>query len=143
MKKTMKPILFKVLILLALPLSITSCVLGADMHGDWWNNDYATNDEQWVHPTLNKQAAKNVAVKCSDDALQKVLGVKSFSQLPNNKKDEIVNKMTSEQSKSSTILSEQCKLDKGFKFYPRGINNDHPTACFGELKNRPGCQSAR
>ena len=113
------------------------------MHGDWWNNDYATNDEQWVHPTLNKQAAETVAVKCSDNALQKVLGVKYFSQLPNNKKDEVINKMTSEQSKSSFILSEQCKLDKGFKFYPRGINNDHPTVCSGESKKDPGCQSAR
>lgn len=122
---------------------LTSCILGVDLHGDWWNNDCATNDEQWVHPTLDKQAAKNIAVKCSDDALQKVLGVKYFSQLLNNKKDEIVNRLTSEQSKLSTILSEQCKLDEGFKFYPRGFNNGHPTACFGELKNRSGCQSAR
>ena len=48
-----------------------------------------------------------------------------------------------DKSIQSIVLQEQCQLDKGFKFYPRGINNDHPTVCFGDLKNRPGCQSAR
>ncbi len=138
----MKPTLFKVLILLALPLSITSCVLGADMHGDWWNNDYATDDEQWVHPTLSKQAADNVAVKCSDDAFKKAFGIKE--KLSNNEIMKIMNdRKNHDKSIQSIVLQEQCQLDKGFKFYPRGINNDHPTVCFGDLKNRPGCQSAR
>lgn len=133
----------KNLILLISISVLTSCVLGVDMHGDWWNNDYATNDEQWVHPTLDKQAAKNIAVKCSDDANEKVLGIKNFSKLSRDEANKILAKQSQEVGIRKTILSEQCKLDKGFKFYPRGINNDHPTACFGELKDRPGCQSTR
>ena len=139
----MKPTLFRVILLSALPLSITSCVLGADMHGDWWNNDYATDDEQWVHPTLSKQAADNVAVKCSDDVNEKVLGIKDLSKIPKHEVNKILAKQSQAVGIRKTILREQCYLDKGFKFYPRGINNDHPTACFGELKNRPGCQSVR
>ena len=109
--------------------------------GNWWNNDYPDFEEQWVHPTLNKNDAKKVSVQCSDMAKEKTTGIKNFSKLTRSEQDDLSKKTTHDQYQIYFSLQEQCFLDHGFKFYPRGIKRDHPTVCFGEAKKLPGCQS--
>ena len=53
----------------------------------------------------------------------------------------LLSKTPEDKKFKSDELIEQCYLDNGFKFYPRGIKRDHPTVCFGESKKLPGCQS--
>ncbi|MHA3061418.1 lipoprotein [Acinetobacter sp. ANC 4636] len=135
----MKNIINFILVLL-LGTSLTGCgVLFAT--GNWWNNDYATDEELWVHPNLSKVDADKIALKCSDMAINSVIGVKKFSEITSDKQKNIIKILTSENSQNISKLQEQCYLDHGFKFYPRGIKRNHPTVCFGESKKMPGCQS--
>ncbi|MHA3061875.1 hypothetical protein ACX1N5_14760 [Acinetobacter sp. ANC 4636] len=109
--------------------------------GNWWNNDYATDEELWVHPILSKSDANKIALKCSDIAINSVIEVKKFSEISSEKQKNIIKTLTSENSQKISKFREQCYLDQGFKFYPRGVKRNHPTVCFGESKKMPGCQS--
>ncbi|MHA3049970.1 hypothetical protein [Acinetobacter sp. ANC 4639] len=40
--------------------------------GNWWNNDYASYDELWVHPKLGKDDAREIRMICSDKAEEKI-----------------------------------------------------------------------
>ena len=109
--------------------------------GNWWNNDYASYGELWVHPILSKSDADKIALKCSDIAINSVIEVKKFSEISLEKQKNIIKTLTSEDSQKISKFREQCYLDHGFKFYPRGIKRNHPTVCFGKSKKMPGCQS--
>lgn len=132
--------LIKILLGVFLMMNLTGCgVFFAT--GNWWNLDYAKADEMWVHPTILKDKASIIKIQCSDTAIEVVTGTKQLSALPNEKQNEVIRNISHAQSLQYTRLQEQCYLDHGFKFYPRGIKRDHPTVCFGESKKSPGCQS--
>ncbi|MHA3113992.1 hypothetical protein [Acinetobacter sp. ANC 4193] len=108
--------------------------------GNWWNNDYAPYDEIWVHSKMNKVDSNLVMIKCSELAENSVSKV-NLNQLTEREKEAIIKKFTHEQNQEYFRQQEQCYLDHGFKFYPRGVKRNHPTVCFGESKKMPGCQS--
>lgn len=109
--------------------------------GNWWNNDYATDEELWVHPNLSKVDAQTIKSSCSDSVQEMLFGIKNYSKLSNEVKKELRKQKNHEDWQHYFTLQEQCYLDHGFKFYPRGVKRNHPTVCFGESKKMPGCQS--
>ncbi|WOE32906.1 MULTISPECIES: hypothetical protein [unclassified Acinetobacter] len=132
--------LINFIFILLLNTSLTGCgVLFAT--GNWWNNDYAPYDELWVHPILSKSEAEKISLNCSDYSINSVIAVEKFSEISLEKQKNIIKNLTSENSKNISKIRENCYLDHGFKFYPRGIKRNHPTVCFGESKKMPGCQS--
>lgn len=125
--------LTKFIFLLILGSNLTACgVLFAT--GNWWNNDYATNDEIWVHPYLSIIDADKIKLECSDKTIESVIGIKKFSLLSSEKQKSIIKDMSDENSQHISRLREQCLLDHGFKFYPRGIKRNHPTVCLEKVK---------
>ncbi|WOE32913.1 MULTISPECIES: hypothetical protein [unclassified Acinetobacter] len=132
--------LINFIFILLLNTSLTGCgVLFAT--GNWWNNDYAPYDEIWVHPKLEKDEARKIRIICSDKAEEEVSDVKNYQKLSKSEKDKLFEKLSPDKYKKYNVLQENCYLDNGFKFYPRGIKRNHPTVCFGESKKMPGCQS--
>jgi hypothetical protein len=132
--------LINLIFFLLLVFSLTGCgVLFAT--GNWWNNDYAPYDELWVHPILSKSESDKILLNCSDYSINSVIAVKKFSEISLEKQKNIIKNLTSENSENISKIREKCYLYHGFKFYPRGINRNHPTICFGESKKMPGCQS--
>ncbi|MHA3058257.1 hypothetical protein [Acinetobacter sp. ANC 5584] len=109
--------------------------------GNWWNHDYATDEELWVHPNLSKVDAQTIKNSCSDSVQEMLFGIKNYSKLSNEVKKELGKQKNHEGWQYYFTLQEQCYLDHGFKFYPRGIKRNHPTVCFSESKKMPGCQS--
>lgn len=109
--------------------------------GNWWNNDYATDEELWGHPNLSKVDAQTIKNSCSDSVQEMLFGIKNYSKLSNEVKKELGKQKNHEDWEQYFTLQEQCYLDHGFKFYPRGIKRNHPTVCFGKSKKMPGCQS--
>ena len=109
--------------------------------GDWFNADYPSFDETWVHPQLAQVEADKVQKGCVNMAGKKILGIDGFNDMPIDEVNILLSKTPEDKKFKSDELIEQCYLDNGFKFYPRGIKRDHPTVCFGESKKLPGCQS--
>lgn len=109
--------------------------------GDWFNADYPSFDETWVHPQLAQVEAREVRINCANMAAKKILGIDKYNDMPIDEINRILTHTPSEKEFKFNALREQCYLDNGFKFYPRGIKRNHPTVCFGESKKLPGCQS--
>lgn len=134
----MKLTLLKVILLLAAPLTITSCVPGVDMHGDWWNNNYAPEKQKWSLQGNNQSDFDRIWNSCEKSATEKI----------NNFDAEMRDELIKDGVKQLNIginqyKFERCLISNGFKFHPTGIKNNYANSCIGDAKDRPGCQSVR
>lgn len=133
----MKLILFKVILLLALPLSITSCALGVDMHGDWWNNNYAPEKKKQSIQGNNQSNFNEKWNACEKSATEKI------SNLDAETKDKLIKDGVKQLNIGiNQNKFERCLISNVFKFHPTGFKNNYANSCFGDAKNRPGCESA-
>ncbi|MDY6451141.1 hypothetical protein SKM54_12345 [Acinetobacter faecalis] len=114
-------------------LSLSGCFLT----GERFNNHFPAENLKWTHPTLNHEEQNKIKASCLDIGVEKVFGIKNYSS--SNLKT--FGNPNQEQLERMTTITEQCRLNNGFKFHPRGGSYKYPTVCYGWYKKMPGCQS--
>lgn len=82
-----------------------------------------TARESWDKPNISEMQKKNDIGVCTVEADRK---------FPNTN-----------QYKDNFNYYENCMLDKGYKFYPRGLKGDKASLCQGSSRNSPACASVR
>jgi hypothetical protein len=109
-----------------------------------FNTIFPPVDEIWQHPAASK--SENVAWSrgCYSLSMEKAAGIKNYLDLSKEEQDKIWKNLTAHQKKEREIVMENCRLERGYKFYPRGTSGKFHTVCFGEYAiYSPGCRSVR